>query len=179
MSAPATCAAGTPAMKRGICSRTLRRIVDTLAPAESDLAADARTDLIYLVILLAVLLLPIAIKFDPGAAGPPRLLGMPLPGTCFSHEYLHVDCPGCGMTRALILVAHGRFAESLHYHRLGILLYIVFAGMAAYRAYRVIWRPRTASRTAVALHRFMPLVLMPLLIANWLFNVFTRHSAGG
>jgi len=39
-----------------------------------------------------------------------------------------VPCPGCGLTRAFCLMAHGHFAEATHYHALApvVLAYLLF-----------------------------------------------------
>jgi hypothetical protein len=41
---------------------------------------------------------------------------------CPVFRYLHVYCPGCGATRALAALLHGRIAEALHYNALVVLL---------------------------------------------------------
>lgn len=41
---------------------------------------------------------------------------------CPVFRYLHVLCPGCGATRALAAMVHGRIAEALHYNVLVVLL---------------------------------------------------------
>jgi di/tricarboxylate transporter len=41
------------------------------------------------------------------------------------------DCPGCGMTRAFLLIAHGRVAEAAALHPLSPLAFLVVGGMAA------------------------------------------------
>lgn len=33
---------------------------------------------------------------------------------CFFHEATGLNCPGCGGTRAVLALFHGRFAEALH-----------------------------------------------------------------
>jgi hypothetical protein len=41
---------------------------------------------------------------------------------CPVFRYLHVYCPGCGATRALAALLHGRIAEALHYNTLVVML---------------------------------------------------------
>jgi hypothetical protein len=41
---------------------------------------------------------------------------------CPVFRYLHVYCPGCGATRALAALLHGRIAEALHYNALVVML---------------------------------------------------------
>jgi hypothetical protein len=41
---------------------------------------------------------------------------------CPVYEIFHLQCPGCGATRALAALLHGRFAEALHLNALFTLL---------------------------------------------------------
>jgi len=41
---------------------------------------------------------------------------------CPIYTYLHLQCPGCGTTRALAALLHGHFAEALHLNPLTVLL---------------------------------------------------------
>jgi len=58
---------------------------------------------------------------------------------CPIHEYLHLQCPGCGATRALAALLHGHVAEALHFNALFVMLLPFFAGYVAVCCYRV-WR---------------------------------------
>jgi len=40
------------------------------------------------------------------------------------------DCPGCGMTRAFLLIGHGRLADAAAMHPASIPAFLVVAGMA-------------------------------------------------
>lgn len=40
-------------------------------------------------------------------------------------KYLHIACPGCGLTRAFLAILHFDFISSLHYNLLGIPLFIL------------------------------------------------------
>ncbi|MDR3710893.1 MAG: DUF2752 domain-containing protein [Capsulimonadaceae bacterium] len=42
-----------------------------------------------------------------------------IPNLCVFHAVTGLPCPGCGMTRSLICLMHGRFHESFLYHPLG------------------------------------------------------------
>ena len=58
---------------------------------------------------------------------------------CPIHEYLHLQCPGCGATRALAALLHGRVAEAMHFNALFVVLLPVLAGYAAVCCYRA-WK---------------------------------------
>jgi hypothetical protein len=60
---------------------------------------------------------------------------------CPIHQYLHIDCPGCGVTRALTALLHGRIAEAIRLNALFVLLLpVALAG--AIESYRRALRPR-------------------------------------
>jgi hypothetical protein len=59
---------------------------------------------------------------------------------CPIFEYLHLECPGCGTTRALAALIHGRFVEALHFNALVILLLPVAAAYAIFCYYRFLQR---------------------------------------
>jgi hypothetical protein len=56
---------------------------------------------------------------------------------CPIHEYLHLQCPGCGGTRALAALLHGNLAEALHWNALFAVLVPILAGYAALCCYRL------------------------------------------
>ncbi|MBL7686032.1 MAG: DUF2752 domain-containing protein, partial [Deltaproteobacteria bacterium] len=46
---------------------------------------------------------------------------------CFFHSMTHLDCPGCGLVRSFISLAHGQFIQSIRYNAMGPVLFFVFA----------------------------------------------------
>ena len=50
------------------------------------------------------------------------LRGWPFPELCTSRLLLGIECPGCGLTRSVICLAHGDWGRSVRYHRLGWLI---------------------------------------------------------
>ncbi|NYF78193.1 DUF2752 domain-containing protein [Granulicella arctica] len=78
---------------------------------------------------------------------------------CPIHEYLHLQCPGCGSTRALAALLHGHLTEAMHQNALFVALLPLLAGYAALCCYRA-WTaeafcwpelPRWAVQSALAL----------------------------
>ena len=64
------------------------------------------------------------------------------PTVCTFRRIFGMDCPGCGLTRAFVAMAHGRLAAAWHYHPVGVLL---FAGVLAQSPYRL-WQLVRLSR---------------------------------
>lgn len=70
------------------------------------------------------------------------------------------------MTRAFILVAHGRLTESLAFHRVGIALYAWFAGQVGLRAW-ALWRRRWPDGLRHAMN-VCAYAFVAALFANWI-----------
>ena len=74
---------------------------------------------------------------------------------CPIHQYLHLDCPGCGTTRALAALLHGHLLTALHFNPLTTLLLPValFYAIASYlcllRNQPIHW-PQPSTRTLQA-----------------------------
>jgi hypothetical protein len=66
----------------------------------------------------------------------------PLPAVCTFRRIFGMDCPGCGLTRAFVALAHGRLAAGWHYHPVGVFL---FAGVLVQAPYRL-WQLLRLSR---------------------------------
>lgn len=88
---------------------------------------------------------------------PPEQYGFYPP--CPFHELLHLQCPGCGATRALAAVLRGDFVEAMHFNALTtLLLPFAFAyGVLCYIDYlkrkpiRSVQLPSAAIYSAIAL----------------------------
>lgn len=111
--------------------------------------------------------------FKPGATPDEgvRLGSSKLPTVCVSKRVFGVSCPGCGLTRAFVLIAHGRFVESLAVHRAGLAIYGFVLWQVVARAIGV-WKPlRPVVGFEAAVQRFFPVVAIVLLVGNWLLGL--------
>ena len=61
------------------------------------------------------------------------LPGLPIPSTCPSQSIFHVDCPGCGLTRSFIFLAHGDWHNAFLRNRVGWLLAMAVVLQIPYR----------------------------------------------
>ena len=77
-------------------------------------------------------------------AGAIKLAGIQLPTVCGFKLLTSLDCPGCGLTRALVFAIHGKFRESYFMHIWGIPLLAVLILQIPYRLIRTFrpeWQP--------------------------------------
>jgi hypothetical protein len=92
----------------------------------------------------------------------------PLPHTCPARALFHINCPGCGLTRGFIHLAHARWRDAWQCHRLTMVL---AASVLLQFPYRLISLCRPDGRWLGAW--FPPLfgyTLIALLIGNWLLD---------
>ena len=119
-----------------------------------------------LVVITAFLLIVradgrVAFFFAPGWA---------VPESCPSHVLLHMDCPGCGLTRSIVSLAHGQWRQSLAFHPVGVALAIVFAAQIPYRI-MCLKRGRCPGVPAIV-ERVTPWLLIVAMVGNHLWRLF-------
>jgi hypothetical protein len=71
---------------------------------------------------------------------------------CPIHQLLHLECPGCGATRAIAALLHGQFAAAMHLNALVTLLLPFAATHGVLCYYRFLKRrplPRPQAKPAV------------------------------
>jgi hypothetical protein len=101
--------------------------------------------------------------------------GDALPQFCAVRGWLGIDCPGCGLTRSLIHLAHNDWRNSFEAHQLGWLIALAVVVQIPYRCYAI------KSGQGEPLGHKVPLIywngLIVLLMTNWLAG-FALDSIG-
>ena len=99
------------------------------------------------------------------------LIDLPL---CPMATFLHVPCPGCGMTRATLSALHGDFATSFHFHPLAFILVPLLGLYALGHACSYIRHGVSQVDTVVTgkwIDRFLLLLLITML-GVWIARFF-------
>ena len=65
-----------------------------------------------------------------------------MPSICVFHNFTGWPCPGCGLTRSWVSMAHGQFASALVWHPLGPLLFLSALFYSVWSAWLALSRPR-------------------------------------
>ena len=84
---------------------------------------------------------------------------------CPIHELFHLQCPGCGATRALAALLHGRVTEAMNLNALVTLL-LPFAA-----AYGILCYSRLLQRKPLRLPQPRPVVIYAALTVATVFTV--------
>jgi hypothetical protein len=126
--------------------------------------AAARPDPLFHLVLLAlsacVLLLAAVLTIRSGTQVLLPLIDMPLPELCTMRRMTGLSCPGCGLTRSFISLAHGDLRSSWLYNPAGVFWFVAIAFQVPYRSVQL-WRicrgmpelsfPRAAQMTLLIL----------------------------
>jgi hypothetical protein len=62
-----------------------------------------------------------------------------LPGICTWKRFFGLDCPGCGLTRCFVALAHGHIRQAWHFNPAGLLLFALLLYQLPFRAVQI-WR---------------------------------------
>jgi hypothetical protein len=123
-----------------------------------------------LLIACAVLVLSLALQVRSDDHAAFRFLpDWPIPASCPSQAIFGVDCPGCGLTRSFIFLAHGDWQHAFAKHRVGWLIALAVVLQIPYRLAGLLGRnPQPLGK------RFPELfgaALIAALIGNWVLLV--------
>jgi hypothetical protein len=123
-----------------------------------------------LVVASLVVVLAFAMQIRPdGLVALAALPDYPLPPSCPSYTCFGVKCPGCGLTRSLIHLAHGHWEASREVHPVG---WVLAAAILLQFPYRIL-ALRRGGRPPLG--TVFPQVfgygLIALLVGNWLWEM--------
>jgi hypothetical protein len=129
--------------------------------------------------MLVISLLAIGLSFLLEVGGEGRVFfhgfpDWPLPKTCFTRDIFSIDCPGCGLTRSYIYLAHGNWRDAWSIHRMGGILFIATALQIPYRIIALYKSGRELLPIEVS--KYIGFGLIAMLILNWLIGIAISTS---
>jgi len=90
-----------------------------------------------------------------------------LPGICVMHDVIGIDCPGCGLTRSFVSLAHGDWSRAWLFNPAGPLLFVFFAVQIPFRAIQL-WRLRVGAEPMDSPWFYLPLWgIFGVMIVQW------------
>src|SRR5262245_59517599 len=95
-----------------------------------------------------------------------------VPGVCWFRRLLNLNCPGCGLTRSFISLAHGRPQDAWYYNPAGPLLFLVVVAQVPYHGGQL-WRQWRGLRPwQLGKYATIPtLIVAGALFAQWLVRL--------
>jgi hypothetical protein len=126
-------------------------------------------------IVIIVLAMVLQVRFDQRVfvSG---VAALPIPETCGMQIMFGRPCPGCGLTRSFIHLAHGDWRSSLAIHRIGWLIALLVVCQIPYRLL-ALWRPEFTVRPlwGWAIGAIVVIALSVNWIYNLTFEVLSNH----
>lgn len=129
---------------------------------------DQPLHLTLLLVAGVVLVLAVVLEVQNHTEVHVPILNAPLPELCTFRRTVGLDCPGCGLTRCFISLAHGRLGDAWSYNPVGIMFFLIVAFQVPYRTIQI-WRVRRGL-TEFSLHRigqWSLLGIAALLLLQW------------
>lgn len=96
------------------------------------------------VLAIAVATLVLAVVLRPGA-DEVSLFGWHVPVLCTFRRLTGLPCPGCGLTRSFVFLAHGQVLDAFRANLLGPFAFALTAAQVPWRTHRL-WRRHLAAR---------------------------------
>ena len=142
---------------------------------ESNTYSGYGQDRTMLVVAFGVVLLAFLLQVrDDHEVAFARLTDYPTPHLCMTQSLFGIDCPGCGLTRSFIHLAHCNWRASLETHRLGWVMAIAVLLQFPYRIQKM--RGGDGMPLGSWFPRWFGYTLIFLLIANWVCNLLWQTT---
>lgn len=140
---------------------------------DAPVTADARWNHWTLLTLSAVVLAA-SLLLECTEEGQVRvpLAGVEVPGLCWWRRWTGLDCPGCGLTRCFVSLAHGHPAAAMGYHPLGVVLFVLVVAQLPYRGIQLARLARGRAPWSHPLLKGGLWLLFAALVVQWLLSLF-------
>ena len=118
---------------------------------------DREFHLVVLIVCTCVLGLAAILEVREGRQVLIPVWNVPLPEVCSFKRMTGLGCPGCGLTRSFISLAHGQLARAWYYNPAGLLWFGLCAAQIPFRLWQLVrW------------YRQWPPVHWPLVTTTWI-----------
>jgi hypothetical protein len=137
---------------------------------------DVRVHWVFLVLSLLVLLLSMTLRLPAEEKLFLPIFGdLALPGLCYTREWLGIPCPGCGLTRCFVSLAHGQLGRAWHFNPAGILLFGLVLAQIPYRSVQL-WRIyRGKSLLEIPNFVWMVYLMVAVLLIQWIAKLLVGY----
>jgi hypothetical protein len=152
-------------------SRAVTSASDADCDANGLVLRQWRFHALILSVCLAVLTVAAMFSSGDGVQVAAPLIGN-LPSFCLWQRTLATDCPGCGLTRCFIALAHGDIALAWRLNPAGLLMFAILLYQIPFRGIQL-WRLShgwPALCHGYRTVRFLVWAVIAALIAQWLFK---------
>jgi hypothetical protein len=127
---------------------------------------------VFLVLSLAAMVVPLFLDVNGSSHVTLPFLEWPVPSLCMFRNLTGLPCPGCGLSRAFVCIAHGQLLRAWQYNPASWLVFVFVAAQVPYRAVQLwrIYRGQGELRWP-PLTNTIVLVLVIALCSQWLVKL--------
>ncbi len=99
----------------------------------------------------------------------------PLPGICAFRRMTGQPCPGCGLTRSFVSIAHGDLLAAWYFNPAGPLIFLVVAAQIPYRAIQL-WRLRRGRPPwqVTSFAYYLVWIMVAALLGQWILRLLWK-----
>jgi len=92
--------------------------------------------------------------------------------TCFSRHFFGISCPGCGLTRSFVAMAHGHIQTAFEHNLMGPILYLTCLLQIPYRwiEYHGLWQESALWRAVSKRLDLVTWFIVAGLLVAWLWR---------
>ncbi len=125
--------------------------------------------------VLALALVIVALSFVLGISDGGRLAvpgaGASIPSLCLWKNTTGVDCPGCGLARCFVAMAHADWRTAYRRHPVGMLLFVFTVLQIPYQAMQCRRIARGRGRFRLPGPMILVWLLLGAMLAQWLLKI--------
>ena len=98
-------------------------------------------------------------------------MSVPIPELCMTKSVWGIPCPGCGMTRGFISIAHGQWTRAWAFNPVSFLMFAFVVGQVPWRFLQMVRILRKQPELNANVFFVPVLVMVVLLFAQWLIKM--------
>ena len=133
-----------------------------------------RYHLVWLLLALAVLAVAGVCRVPEASVTLPGV-ATPLPEVCLSRRLFGWECPGCGLTRCFVSLAHGEIGRAWRFNPAGLLWFAAVAWQIPYRCAQLyLLRAGREWTVRRGFTEGLVLALMAACLAQWVVRLAAR-----
>jgi len=132
---------------------------------------ELRQQWLFLGLALAVLLASLLLQVDHEGHVVLPLLRVTVPASCSFRRLAGHDCPGCGLTRSFISLAHGQWRQAWQYNPAGPLWFGLLLAQLPYRGLQIRRLQRGQSVVAWPVGNLAVWIGVAVLLGQWVWRM--------
>jgi hypothetical protein len=99
------------------------------------------------------------------------VMGVTVPQSCNMKRFTGLDCPGCGLTRSFVSMAHGEWRTAWNFHAAGPIWFVVVVAQIPFRLWQLFRIRQGKSEFRTGLEWPFLIGMFGLLLVVWIYKM--------